>query len=410
MTSPPVFTLYTRRRHEGMLQSDMDVVLNQHPIRHLYVHIPFCSGKCSYCVLYSVMYDEQRASRYVEALSGEMDQWRRTGPPLKPETIFIGGGTPSSLAEDSFARLLQHVRSRIDPSALVEWTIEAQPGTLTPRKVAAMLAAGVNRISFGVQALTDATLQRIFRRHSVADVETSLACAREGGIDNVGIDLIACLPGVTSDEWRASVAQAARLPVQHLSVYALTIEDGSLLADQVERGEFTPADDDTQVAELDVAESILGEAGFHRYEFSNYARPGRECLHNLAYWRGNDYLGFGPAASSRVGTERWTNVADVNAYVAAAEAGNPVRRERDTLDARADLTERLMFGFRLAEGVNLDRFADADADLITHWKSALARLSDQGVVTQQGARWTLTPTGRLLADHVAEELIPAHRD
>lgn len=376
---------------------------------HLYVHVPFCSAKCSYCVLYSVDYDEFRATRYVAALGREMDTWFRDRPLLQPETVFIGGGTPSILDDRLFERLLGQIRARLDLSRLQEWTLEAQPGTLNEAKLAMMRAVGINRVSMGVQALHDATLRRVLRRHDVADVENSLACVRRGGIDNVGIDLIACLPGVKSEEWRGTLRHAADLGLRHVSVYALTIEPGSRLGAQVERGEHVPANDDTQIGELDAAESILGAAGFQRYEFSNYAKPGMECLHNLATWRGRDYISFGPAAASRVGLERWTNAPDVNGYITCAERGEEPRRHRDTLSVCEDTTERLVFGFRLSEGVDVEAFGRGDPDLARHWQTTLGDLLRQGVVERLGKRWRLTSTGRLYADSVAEALIPVSR-
>lgn len=375
-------------------------------ISHLYLHVPYCSGKCTYCVLYSRSYRADQATPYVDAVLRELDLALDAGLALRPETIFIGGGTPSILEDPLFARLLHGLRARIDPAALSEWTLEAQPGTFTPAKLDAMRAAGVNRISMGVQALTDATLTRVGRRHTVADVDRSVAMLLDAGYDNIGIDLIACLPGVSSAEWRATVQRAAAMPLRHLSVYALTMEDGSLLSARAARGEYQPPDEDAQIAELDVAESLLAGAGYTRYEFSNYARPGYACRHNLAYWRGRDYLGFGPAAASRLGLERWTNVADANAYTADLAAGRAPARERDTLDTRTDRTERLMFGFRLAEGVDVAPFAQDDQALADHWQAALHRLRDQGLAEERGPRWALTATGRLYADAVAEELIP----
>jgi len=376
-------------------------------IPHVYLHVPYCSGKCTYCVLYSRSYRADQATPYVDAVLREIDLALAAGLLLRPETIFIGGGTPSILEDTLFARLLLGLRSRIDASLLTEWTLEAQPGTFTPAKLEAMRAAGVNRISMGVQALTDATLARVGRRHTVADVDRSVAMLHEAGFDNVGIDLIACLPEVSSTEWRATVQRAAAMPLRHLSVYALTMEDGSLLAAKAARGEYQPPDEEAQIAELDVAEALLATAGYTRYEFSNYARPGSACLHNLAYWRGRDYLGFGPAASSRLGRERWTNVADANAYTKSLAVGSEPARERDTLDARTDCTERLIFGFRLAEGVEVAPFAQDDQALADHWRAALHRLRAQGLAEERGPRWALTATGRLYADAVAEELIPA---
>jgi oxygen-independent coproporphyrinogen-3 oxidase len=271
-----------------------------------------------------------------------------------------------------------------------------------------MRDAGVNRISFGVQALRNATLKRVGRRHSVADVAASLDQARAAGIENLSIDLIACLPGVSSDEWRETLARAASFGLHHASAYALTIEPGSIMEKQIARGEFVPADEDTQIAELEVAESSFAQAGLLRYEFSNYAQPGWECRHNLAYWRGKDYVGFGPAAASRLGRERWTNVPDVNAYLAATERGADVARDREALDHDGDITERLMFGFRLSEGVDLAAFGDPDPALLAQWRESLERLRQQGIVESTRGRWRLTPTGRLYADTVAAELLPDH--
>lgn len=374
-------------------------------VQHLYLHVPYCSGTCTYCVLYSQHYQAARASRYVDMVLHEMDLGIAGGLRLEPETVFIGGGTPSVLDEALFERLMLGLRARLAPGRLTEWTLEAQPGTFTAAKLDVMRAVGVTRVSMGVQALNDATLVRVARRHTVADVDASLDMLHGGGFTNTGIDLIACLPGVTHEEWMGTVQRAAGMPLQHLSVYALTIEPDSILAETVKRGEFTPADDETQVAELDAAETGLGAAGFTRYEVSNYAKAGRECLHNLAYWRGRDYVGFGPAASSRVGRERWTNVANTAAYTRALESGAAPPRETDTLSPRADCAERLMFGLRLLEGVVVAPFAQGDADLDAHWQSTLRRLQTHGLTHANGPRWSLTRDGRLYADSIAEELL-----
>ncbi len=380
--------------------------MNTPPIPHLYLHVPYCSGTCTYCTLYSQHYQPARAARYVDAVLHEIDLALAEGLRLAPETVFLGGGTPSVLEESLFERLLRGVRARFDPAHLTEWTLEAQPGTFTPAKLGVMRAVGVNRISLGVQALNDATLKRVARRHTVADVETTVATLLDAGFTNTGIDLIACLPDVTPTEWQATLAHAAALPLQHLSVYALTVEDGSILAEAAARGEFTPPDDDTQIAALETAEAVLTAAGYRRYEISNYARPGQECRHNLAYWRGRDFIGFGPAAASRLGRERWTNAPNTTAFTRALEAGQPPPRERETLSSQADRSERLVFGFRLGEGVEVTPFAEGDTALADHWHRTLTQLQGHGLAEPSGARWTLTPQGRLYADRIAEELLP----
>lgn len=374
--------------------------------RHLYVHVPFCSGKCSYCALVSRGFDAPAAARLLDALERELAGHAAAGGRCRPETVYIGGGTPTILPPSLFARLLALVGAHIEPDALTEWTVEAQPGTLRENMIEAMCAAGVNRVSLGAQSFDDDTLQRVGRRHRVADTVRTIDMLRAAGFKNVGIDLIACLPGVSDAEWEATLRRAAELPVVHTSVYALTVEAGSRLGRQYRRGSFAPRPDDAVLAALDRAERVLAGAGRYRYETSNYAVPGAECRHNLACWRGEDYAGFGPSAASRGGRERWTNVADTDAYCRRLASGKPASRSRQDLSLVDDATERLIFAFRLAEGVALGARAEAPAALRAHWESTLQDLAKRGMVTHTAGRWQLTAKGRPLADTVAEALIP----
>jgi len=373
----------------------------------LYVHVPFCDGKCHYCAFYSVPYRRELASAWLAALGKERDQALERYGALPLTSIFMGGGTPSILPVDQLEQLLAIISSLATPSnpTLPEWTSEANPGSLTLEKLTRMKALGVNRISLGVQAMTDSVLRQLGRRHSLADIYTAVEAIRESGIVNWGLDLIACIPGVSVAAWNNTLDAALGLNPKHISVYALTREEGTRLHQDCETGSVTLQDEDEQLLMLDTAEALLGAAGFGRYEISNYALPGFECRHNLSCWRGGNYLGLGCAAASRVGDQRWTNNADLEAYI-----GGRCPQERETLSPQTDAVERLVFGLRLSEGIDLEAILTstgmASPMQATAWKQSLVRLTGDQLVEQQAGRWLLTSKGRAMADHVAVELMP----
>jgi oxygen-independent coproporphyrinogen-3 oxidase len=372
----------------------------------LYVHVPFCDGKCHYCAFYSVPYTRELGAAWLSALTRERDLALARYGTLPLTSIFMGGGTPSMLPLDQMEQLLTLLNlSAPAHSERVEWTSEANPGSLTSDRLALMKAFGVNRISLGVQALSDPVLIQLGRRHSVADVYAAVELLHAAGIANWGVDLIACIPGVSERAWRQTLEATLRLEPKHISVYALTREEGTRLHQDCTAGTLTLMEDEEQLRMLDVAESILGEAGFGRYEISNYARPGFECRHNLACWRGGNYLGLGCAAASRVGDQRWTNGADVHAYIAGTH-----QQEQETLTPVTDAVERLIFGLRMAEGIDLQAILMTTGMALspqeTVWHRTLERLGREQLVEQQAGRWRLTPKGRTLADYVAVELMP----
>jgi oxygen-independent coproporphyrinogen-3 oxidase len=389
----------------------------------LYVHVPFCDGKCHYCAFYSVPYTRELGNDWLTAVTRERDQALARYGALPLTSIFMGGGTPSMLPLDQMERLLTLLskmsteRGRPSdsmegaapsaPSAPIplEWTSEANPGSLTVDTLVMMKAFGVNRISLGVQALTDPVLRQLGRRHSVADIYASVEAIHSAGISNWGMDLIACIPGVSETDWRTTLESAVRMEPKHISVYALTREEGTQLHRDCAAGTLALQDDEEQLRMLDVAETRLGEAGFGRYEISNYARPGFECRHNLSCWRGGNYLGLGCAAASRVGDQRWTNGSDVLSYI---EGKN--QQERETLAPVTDAVERLVFGLRMAEGVDLQAIlmttGMAQTDQAAVWQKSLERLDREQLVEQVAGRWRLTSKGRTMADYVAVELMP----
>ncbi len=402
-------------------------------IEGLYIHVPFCDGKCHYCAFYSVPYSREKGEVWLAALKREAEAARSEFGPFAYSTVFLGGGTPTLLPMDQLEKLLSLVSPHIS-STLVsskvdrdlpatagsdaarrsastsgcrcgsEWTSEANPGSVDGDKLRLMKSAGVNRISLGVQAFDDQVLRQLGRRHSVKDIYAAEEAIKSAGFTNWGLDLIACVPGVSAEAWRDTLCAAVKLDPTHVSVYALTREEGTRLDRDHQAGTVTLLDDDEQLRMLDLAEEVLGAAGLPRYEISNYARPGFECRHNLSCWRGENYVGLGCAASSRVGNRRWTNESDFESYLAAGA------REEEVLTPLMDGVERLIFGLRMTEGIDLEAIllacglAGSPQEAV--WKKTLARLEGEGLVVSGGSRWCLTTRGRELADHVAVELMP----
>ena len=380
-------------------------------IEGLYLHVPFCAGKCEYCAFYSVPYSQETASEYLAAAGLEFDRALRRYPALASTgTVYFGGGTPTILGLDQLETLVDMFRDRLATHSVIEWTVEANPGTVDARKLGVLRNGGVNRISLGVQFFDDSVLAALGRLHTVADIRAARRQIEKAGFDNWGLDLIACIPGVALSEWERTVRTAAEWEPRHVSVYALTSEEGTKLQARIRDRSVRPLDDEDQLAMLRVAEETLESAGFRRYEISNYAKPGFECRHNLSCWRGCNYIGLGCAAASRVGGRRWTNGADVPAYIDAVRAGDDPPRDEEILTPATDVAERLVFGLRMAEGVDLDAIlrdaAWKDAGGIARWKRDLDRLAADGLVARAGNRWMLTSRGRELADHVAVELMP----
>lgn len=392
----------------------------------LYVHVPFCDGKCHYCAFYSVPYTRELGQAWLAAVKHERDQALVQYGRLPLTSIFMGGGTPTILPLDQLEELLALLRGasmapplhlkRTGNSILsegatpvmpdeLEWTSEANPGSLTAESVGLMKAYGVNRISLGVQAMNDAVLNQLGRRHSLSDIYAAVAVIQASGITNWGVDLIACIPGVSEAAWCATLESAIRMGPKHVSVYALTREEGTRLNHDCEAGVVALMDDEAQLRMLDLAEALLREAGFNRYEISNYARPGFECRHNLSCWRGENYLGLGCAAASRFGNQRWTNHANLKPYIDGVNL-----QDRETLTPITDAVERLVFGMRVSEGVDLTDILQITGLIGTiqsdRWAHTLKRLGEESLVECQAGRWRLTSRGRALADYVAVELMP----
>ncbi len=373
----------------------------------LYVHVPWCRSKCRYCAFYSVRAQDLPSAAFAKSVAAEVRT--RAPSPFRPTAVYVGGGTPSLLGPDGIETLCHALRDAADLSAVVEWSFEANPDSATPAVLEAMLAGGATRLSLGAQSLDDDTLRWLGRPHDAAAVRRAVAAARQAGFASVGLDLIAGIPGVSGAVWRRTLGETLSLDPDHLSVYALTVEPNTPLAADVGDGRVRMPPDDEVMDALAETEAVLSAAGLVRYEISNYARPGRECLYNLSVWRGEDYLGVGPGASSRIGLTRRTNASDVEAWVAAGlrpgcfDSVFPAALA-ESLSPAQDRAERFLTGLRLAEGADLAHLTPAEAECMA---PTFHRLRALGLVEEcaPNGRWRLTARGREVADAVAGEVL-----
>ena len=357
-------------------------------IRHLYVHTPFCAKICPYCAFYVHQGGAAAQREFVAALR---EEWRRARDefPLALETIYFGGGTPSILSAQLFAELARELPR--EPVAR-EFTLEVNPATVTPEKAAAWRAAGVNRISLGAQSFDAELLKLLGRQHAPGDIAETCALLREQGFANINIDLMFALPGQSEAKWEETLRAALACAPNHISAYALTYEEDTPFFEKLQRGEWRQ-DEAREIAMFERTRDVLGAAGLVDYEISNFARPGFESQHNLAYWRGADYLGLGPSACSTIGGLRWRNVPDTRAYAERIARGDSLRTELEALDPATRAKERIMFGLRMREGVARAEFGD-DA-------GRLKELATHGLAFEEAGRVRLTPRGKLVADSVA---------
>src|SRR5438067_12549482 len=359
-------------------------------VRHLYVHFPFCARICPYCAFYKTRGHAVEVGRFCEALVREL---QATGA-LLPSTIYFGGGTPTALKTSQLELILSAFHQQLDLSELKEWTIEADPGSVSARKAALLKKFGVNRISLGVQSWDNDLLNLLGREHNAAQAEESFCIFRDAGFSNISIDLMFALPGQTERQWRDSLQKTITLEPEHISTYCLTYEDDTEFLARFERGEFAVTDE-TETRFLELAMTTLEMAGYEQYEISNYARRGFRSEHNRAYWRGEDYIGIGPSAFSTRGLERWQNVANHNEYARRLFANESPVASIEKLTPAMKRTEYIALGLRTREGIGVHTIGQNQAE----------RLISDGLLSRQANRFALTRAGKLLADSVAEELL-----
>ncbi|MDH3604773.1 MAG: radical SAM family heme chaperone HemW, partial [Candidatus Tectomicrobia bacterium] len=319
----------------------------------LYVHVPFCPQHCPYCAFAVVTGHRDLYERYVEAVCGEMRQWRERMPIGSLQTVFIGGGTPSMLAPAQVQQLLDSAASVFGLEAQAEITLEANPGTVDAAKFVAIRQAGVNRLSLGVQAFHDADLKNLGRLHSAAEAEQAIEAARQAGFAALSIDLIFSIPGSSRERWRQTLQRAIDYQPEHISTYSLTIEEGTRFAQRYHRGRLQPVSEDDDAWAYAWSMEQLEVVGFEHYEVSNFARPGCRSLHNWGYWHGAPYVGVGLSAHSFTGATRSWNTPDIRTYLDAVEHGHSPCSGQEVLDASTLRQEQLWLQIRTCEGVRL---------------------------------------------------------
>lgn len=366
----------------------------------LYVHIPFCSSRCSYCDFATGLYQSELAERYVRGLIDEIRVSRYHGENV--DTIYFGGGTPSLLGPAQLERILAALFVRFEIATEAEITLEINPGSATPDKLRAFRSLGVNRASFGAQTFDDAELAKLGRSHNSADALRTFADLREAGFANVSFDLIAGLPGQTLAGWQRNIKQALDLAPEHLSFYLLEVHSGTPLAEHIRRGIQPQPDEDLAGVMYEWMLEQALDAGYEHYEISNLCRPGFHSRHNVKYWTGAPYYGFGCSAHSYDGeTRRWSNQRDVLKYVELVESGVSPVVEEQQLTATDVRAEAVFLGMRLMQGVDLRRYRESfGVDLRDEHAEDLDRFCKAGLVELDGDLIRLTRTGALLSNEV----------
>ena len=371
----------------------------------VYVHVPFCATRCGCCDFNTYTSAELGAApgasraAYLDAVVREVELAASVLGEVPPvSTVFFGGGTPTLLAASELVGLLDAVRARLPLAPEAEVSTESNPESVDEAYLAEIRAGGFNRISFGMQSAVPAVLARLDRRHTPGRVPAVVGWARAAGFDSVSVDLIYGTPGETPADWEASVRAALAAGPDHVSAYALALEPATRMAAQIRRGTLPEIDLDAQADCYELADALLGEAGMTAYEISNWALPGYECRHNLGYWRGDTWWGFGPGAHSHAGGVRWWNVKHPATYAGRLAAGESPAAEREVLTAEERREERVLLEIRISDGLPV-------AVLTASERRRVPTLVRRGLVVAEGDRLRLTLRGRLLADAVVRDLL-----
>ena len=373
----------------------------------IYIQVPFCQSKCTYCNFHTGVFSSGLYSPYVDAVRCEIERVAASQPQaVEVDTVYVGGGTPSLLEPSALARLLDTLRASFG-NGWQEVTLEADPETISAEKAAAWGRSGFNRISMGVQSFQDNELKAAGRMHRRADVYAATHTLRAAGFADISFDLIAGLPHQTADSWADSVAQLVALRPEHVSIYLMEIDEGSRLGKEVLSGGRRYSADalPTDEAMAEFYESgcaALASAGYEHYEISNWALPGRRSQHNLKYWKREPYIGFGAGAHSFDGAQRWANAHDPAQYVAAIGQGRLPREQLETLTPQQKLDEELFLGLRLLAGVDL---AALERTYHVQLSPRLERLERDGLIAREGQIVRLAPDRLAISNEVFVELM-----
>lgn len=375
----------------------------------LYIHIPFCVKKCSYCDFLSAPATEQTKEAYMAALFAEIGGRAKDYKDRIVTSVFIGGGTPSLLSGDSIRQLMEHIREGFSLAPDAEITMEVNPGTVTAEKLTAFYAAGINRLSIGMQSAQEQELKILGRIHDFDGFCQVYREAVEAGFTNINVDVMSGLPGQTLASYKDTLEKVLRLePMpQHISAYSLIVEEGTPFAAMADRGELPLPEEDTERAMYEETIEVLAGYGFHRYEISNYALDGYECRHNVGYWIRRDYLGFGIGAASLIDNVRFQNGRDLNAYLAHPLA---CREEQQSLTTQEQMEETMFLGLRLIRGVSYPEFARCYGQTLEEvYGKVIARNVADGLLTvredETGRQLMLTGRGLDVSNYVMAQFL-----
>lgn len=368
----------------------------------IYLHIPFCSTRCHYCNFATGGYEAETAERYVRALEMEIERSAGLRPEMRTvETIYLGGGTPTTLGIDQLGSLLDQCRRHFEVGPGTEITVEANPGSVSKDYLTGLRDIGINRLSFGVQSFDDSELKMIGRSHSSDEARQAMSLARAAGFDNVSLDLIAGLPEQKIETWQRNISEIFALAPDHISVYLLELYRDAPLQHRIERGELQAIDDETTVGMYYDLVDAAAQQGFDQYEISNWARPGFESRHNLKYWTGAPYWAFGVSAAGYDFQSRWSNTRNINHYLERIERGESPIDEVTTLTDDDRQSESIFLQLRLREGVDLSghksRFG---VDIMKRYEPELERLFDAGLIEIEDSCLRITRAGKVLANEV----------
>ncbi len=381
----------------------------------IYLHVPFCTTKCTYCAFNTYVNLEAWVEPFVGALIREVEIVGRSQPDQQVGTIFFGGGTPSLLTPQQFARILAALRGSFHVADDAEITLEANPNDLNRDYLRALRQLGLNRISIGMQSANENELVLFRRRHDNDAVVRAVSAARAGGFDNLNLDLIYGFPHQTLDSWRTSLQQMLALRPEHVSLYALGLEEGTSMKIWVERGRLPAPDDDLAADMYELASDLLAQHGYEQYEISNWARPGRQCRHNLQYWYNEPYVGVGPGAHGYAGGVRYSTILSPQRYVKALNEAKgsypfpytPATAEAVVVDRTAEISETLIMGMRLTqEGIPRAGFRKRfGVDLLDVHGDVIRRFAGLGLLSVDDECIRLTDAGRLVSNVIFREFV-----
>lgn len=373
-------------------------------MKGLYIHIPLCLSRCRYCDFYKMTPNEwSDIHRFLHSLETEL---RRLPEGFAPDTVFIGGGTPTALEPADYAAMLRAIRSCIDLSKVVEFSSEANPGTLTPEKLDVMREGGVNRVSIGVQSFNDKALRLLGRIHKADGAVNAFQMLRKAGFDNVNIDLIQSIPGMKPADVLADAQTVAELAPEHIAYYNLIYEPGTPMTRDRDTGRIQPPGDDEEADNYFAVVERLEAAGYHHYEISNFSRARKECRHNVLYWQGGEYFGCGPSAHSHWNGKRFGNLPDLHEYCNRMQRGENPFDEIEVLSREDKARETLVMWLRMTDGVELDRFEQITGFRVAELcGEALDLLEEEGLIQQTQNRLALTKRALFISNAVLSELV-----